>query len=148
MAARWVITVPTLLAGPTGRRMQAVKLRERCVKVPSRSLILPGTGAEIARDETRSPSFLGLRRRATRHTGALRGAGRFRRAPGRGDRGRRAARAPGRDPRPDRLHGGGRSGVVRGRAGRGGGAGRPRPAHPPGGPPAPPPPPPPPPAGP
>src|ERR1700730_18208754 len=30
--------------------MRAVKLRERRVKVPSRSLILPGTGAEIARE--------------------------------------------------------------------------------------------------
>src|SRR5580700_7210325 len=116
-----MITVPTVLARPAARRMQPVKLRKRRVKVPSRSLILPGTGAEIARDETRSGT--------TRHTGALRAAGRFRRVPGRGDAGRRAARAPGRDRGPDRLHGGGRGDLVRRRAGRGGGAGRHRLAH-------------------
>ena len=101
--------------------MRAVKFSELGVKVPLGPLILAGTAAEIARDDSRSAT--------ARDTGALRVAGRLRHVPGRGHRGRRPAWPPGRDRGADRLRGGRRGDVVRRRAGRVGPAGRHRLAH-------------------
>src|SRR5580704_15168035 len=101
--------------------MRSVKLSELGVKVPSRTLKLPGSAAEIARDETRS--------RTACDTGALRAAGRLSHVPGRGHRGRRTARPPARDRGADLLRGGRRGHVVRRRATRVGPAGWHRLAH-------------------
>src|ERR1700689_4194219 len=90
-----MITTSTLLGPLTRRRMRAVKLAGRSVKVPSRKLISPGKAAEIARDDS-SP-------RTTDDSGALRAAGQLRHVPGRRHGGGRAARPPAGHRGADRL---------------------------------------------
>src|SRR5450755_3477929 len=92
--------------------MQPVKLADLGVKVPSRTLILPASGAEIARDDD---SWLD----SAPDTGALRAAGQLRHVPGR-RHGRGRATRPTRGHRGAvRLRGDRRDHVIRRRADRG-----------------------------